>query len=268
MKWMRSIYDVVLDRSTEEILGAIAISVALSIAVSGLFALLRRKVEDRVLLVIVLLLVVSVTSMGLGAGYIGLARDRRLHPGGGNNPEGYPGIPYGRRPAGIHRMMRRADTNGDNRISREEAAEFARSFIGNLDPSQADSVEFMALSEAISQSVEPSPMDRIPPPVELESRFGNALLLAADADHNSQLSKDELANFFATGDTNNDGLLNPPEIRQVMRTLTRNLEPFPGGPGGFEPGPPMGRGVPPTTLIAPAPMGPAAPPASGTMINR
>lgn len=220
MKWMKSIYDVILDRDAEELLGAIGLAVALAIAVSGVFALLRKRVEDKVLLVIVLLLLVSLSSMGMGAGYVAMLKDRRAPtPFRGDLPPGL-GMGMGMRRTGMMpRTLRRADTDGDGRISQAEAADAAAAFLSGLDPEKAGSVDLATLTEALWQSSEGMPPERPDPMVDLDSRVGWAVSILADADHNGRVELDELRGFFAGSDRDGDHELNAGEMRHAFRHL-------------------------------------------------
>ncbi|WP_435021340.1 hypothetical protein TA3x_002321 [Tundrisphaera sp. TA3] len=259
MQLLRSIYDVILDRSPEEVLGAIAIAVALSIVLSGVFALFRRKVEDRVLLVIALMILACVTSMGFGAGYVMAYKDRsmRSRPGEGFGPPGRSGPP-----GSVSRALKRADADGDGRISEGEAAEAARSFVAALQPPGIGSVDYSTLAAALLQSEIYLPFAADPPGSygELDARVAEWLVEAADADSDHRLTMDEATAFLKRADTDGDGHLGRRELRSVMWPLSPSHSPFsPSGPMPGSHGRPRADGPSAFDMNNRPPAGPDAP---------
>src|SRR3954447_4859535 len=149
MGMFRSVYDVVLDRTPAEILGAIGIAVALSFVISGLFALLRGKVGDRVLLVVVLLIIASVASMGLGAGFV--ASLRSGFPRG--RPDGVDRFPgrFVRGPSLAARIIETADLDGDARRRPGGASRAAGRFVAEQTQGAMASLDYDTLARAIGE---------------------------------------------------------------------------------------------------------------------
>jgi hypothetical protein len=226
MPLLNSIYDVILDRSPEEVLGAIGIAVALSIAISGFFALLRGKVGDRVLLVVVLLILASVASMGLGAGYIAYAKghSRKADFSRGEGPP--PGMGrFGPRMALASRIMGLADADGNGRLSPEEASEAAALFVVEADTTRDGSIDVASLEGAIGRRGGPPffPFDgdgrggRGPGRFDRPAPDGDAPFAASDKDNDGRLSPEEAADFLKPADEDRDGSISPSELAGFLR---------------------------------------------------
>ena len=148
-EYLQSMTDVLIDRSIEELVGAMMIALVLALVLAGFYALARRKMNDSPMLMIGLLLFASIMSMALAAGYI--ANDRQAFmpvPGSPPStarrpPSGFhagPGGAPGRSP-GL-RIVMAADADNDGRLSPEEAAQFVltadSSGRGSVDPRDLD----------------------------------------------------------------------------------------------------------------------------------
>ena len=138
-EYLQSLTDAVLDRTTEELLGAVMIALALALALAGLYALGRRKLKDPIMLMTGLMLFANLASMVVAAAYVVKARkditsDGRnaafpplaghLGHGGPPSNHGRPDGPPGS--AVAFGIVKTADTNNDGKLSPDEAAAFVR----------------------------------------------------------------------------------------------------------------------------------------------
>ena len=243
MNWVHSIYDVVLDRSPEELLGAIGVAVALSMLFAGVFALLRRKVEDRVLLVIALMIVASVASMGLGAGYVTAGKKH-----GPRLPFGTEEGSWVRYSAPLNlspRLMARCDADGDGRLSPTEASQAAAHFITALDDGREGSVDIARVIQAILKQGN-SPHQLAAEETGLgpgsHTTIADWMGMRADRDRDGRLTTDESALFLKSADLDGDGIIDPRELRRLFRPIAEPTEPD-GGRFGHPPGQPFAEGV-------------------------
>jgi hypothetical protein len=134
MRFLESIYNAILNRSPEELIGALIVAAAVAIALAGGFALRRRKTSPSPTFVGSLALVAGIACMALTAGYIeyaqtdwnsglGVARaSSSMRPPGGPGWPTSPG-PWGTYGAGwssgFHVVVA-ADEDGDGRLGVDE----------------------------------------------------------------------------------------------------------------------------------------------------
>src|SRR5690348_5663050 len=83
VRFLRSTGNMILDRSPEGLIGALLIALVLALMVSGLYALLHRRVSDNTVLLTCLVLAANVVGMTIAGGYIYSTRSRRDRSGGG-----------------------------------------------------------------------------------------------------------------------------------------------------------------------------------------
>ncbi len=129
-RYMKSVYDVILDRSPEGLIGAILIALVLSLVVAGVFALLRTRVSDASVLLTCLVLTANVLAMTLAAGYVQFAssRGRGLDSRAASREDRFlPGAVW-RGPGLASRILAAADSNGDRLLSHDEAVAFTERF--------------------------------------------------------------------------------------------------------------------------------------------
>ena len=160
--------------------------------------------------------------------------------GGESAPGGRPG---GDRPAGPgpgfnpEEMFKRADANGDGKISKEEAPERLKERFDRLDANTDGSVdkeEFVrAMARIANAGGQPGGAPGQPPRGEFV--VGAMVLKALDADGNGEISASEIADApkaLAKFDKNSDGKLDKEEmLAQAPRPEGR-----PGVPGDGRPG--------------------------------
>ncbi len=150
MEYLNSVGDAVVDRSLQELIGAIMVALALALATAGLYALGRRKVSDSAMLVTCLTIVSSVASMALAAGYLTERERRQRQEIPGARSSGFrPRAAVSRGDLMAREIMKMADTDGDHSLSTEEAARAADSFIRAADASGKGSLDAPSLAKAV-----------------------------------------------------------------------------------------------------------------------
>src|SRR5262245_9148445 len=103
---------------------------------TGVYRVVHRRVSDAPTLMCSLMILVSVLSMAVPIGYAAYAPGR-------DRPDGTPGFlasPTGRAML-VRRIFEAADTDGDGRISQDEASRSAALFVRSLDASSRGSVD-------------------------------------------------------------------------------------------------------------------------------
>jgi hypothetical protein len=75
-KFAEAVLDAIMERQIEEVFVAIAVGLALSLCLSGLYMLARRRVSDILTLLVSLMLLASIVSATLTIGYIRYDRRR------------------------------------------------------------------------------------------------------------------------------------------------------------------------------------------------
>jgi hypothetical protein len=68
--YFEALENAIVDRSPDELVGAVIIALALSLAFAGLYCLGRRKARDELVSIIALMIVANLVSMAVGAGYV------------------------------------------------------------------------------------------------------------------------------------------------------------------------------------------------------
>lgn len=165
MRFLRSIVDAILDRSPEELIGALLIASAVAIVMAGLYVLGRRKALCSPTFVGLLALAAGVSCMALAAGYIeyatryrnsGLAATSPVFPGWpfsgpGRNvpprPWGFYGAGWS---SGFHVVVA-ADEDRDGRLTSEEVVRLVR----KADSDGDGSVDFRDIDREIVRRFRP-----------------------------------------------------------------------------------------------------------------
>lgn len=130
LQYWEAVQNALIDRSAQELIGAMAVALILSLIVTGLYNLGRRKIQDGVMLMTVLVLLACVVAMTLTAGFFTRRRDgslRRTGPAAGFY--GHPWAEPDRASMLAQWLLERADRDRDGRLSEEEAAGAAARFI-------------------------------------------------------------------------------------------------------------------------------------------
>jgi hypothetical protein len=156
MEFLNSVGDAVVDRSLEELIGAIMLALALALVMAGIYALGRRKVNDSTMLVTCLTIVSSLTSMALAGGFFTDMIRKQRQEVRGVRSRGFPPPPM----AGMEEVMARqimmmADTDGDHSLSAEEAARAVDSFVRAADASGKGSLDATTLANSIRSHIPP-----------------------------------------------------------------------------------------------------------------
>ena len=74
-EYLNLLGNAIVDRSPDELIGAVAIALTISLAMAGLYCIGRRKITENLLPVMVLMIVANLLSMAVGAGtFSSLAR--------------------------------------------------------------------------------------------------------------------------------------------------------------------------------------------------
>jgi hypothetical protein len=179
---LRSTFDVFVDRSPGDLIGAGMIALTLALAMTGLYALLRRRklTSEPLTGLIVLMLLANVASMALAAGYLTKTwKAERGVPGGekpttawwpppGGFKPGVPGHhgspggpgPFGG-PAQIGQVFAVADLDKDGRLTPEEIAQFVRTADANGKGSVNEDDFYAAIRRHLSSP--PGPVGPPPP---------------------------------------------------------------------------------------------------------
>jgi hypothetical protein len=140
--------NAIVDRSPEELIGAVAIALTISLAMAGLYSVGRRKTTTNLMPMIVLMIVANLISMAVGAGYFQLALRKTGYLA--HQPIMRP--PVG--PGGLNEFMvewifREADRNHDREITGEEASLAAANFLRRVDVTGKGTVDSRALDRAL-----------------------------------------------------------------------------------------------------------------------
>jgi hypothetical protein len=143
-----SLTNVVVDRSADELIGAVIVALGISLFFAGLDFLGRRKVRDTRMPMIVVMIGANLASMAFAAGYlVHLRRSRAAWASERMDRE--PDRPY---LVLIESMFRNADKNHDGLLSSEEASVAAAEFLRNADAAGKGLVDPLTLENAITAS--------------------------------------------------------------------------------------------------------------------
>jgi hypothetical protein len=152
MRFSGSISDAILNRSSEELIGALLIAASVAIVTAGVYALRRKKAPPSATFVGGLVLASGVSCMALVAGYIEYAaggetsRSRPIAPplpvwppigtarSNSSGPSGFSGAGWS---SGLHVVLA-ADEDHDGRLTPEEVAHMVR----DADTDRDGSVDF------------------------------------------------------------------------------------------------------------------------------
>jgi hypothetical protein len=182
---LRSTLDAFIDRSPGDLIGAVMIALTLALAMTGLYALLRRRkpTSEPLTGLIVLMLVANVASMALAGGYLTKTwKAERGVPGGekpttawwpppggfkpgvagqSGSPGGPPGSPWCGDP-NVGQVFAVADLDKDGRLTPDEVAQFVRMADANGKGSVNEGDFYAAIRRHLSAP--PGPVGPPPPP--------------------------------------------------------------------------------------------------------
>jgi len=153
LRYWEALKNALIDRSPQELIGAIAIALLVALVVTGLYELGRRKIKDGVMLMTGLVLLACVVSMALTAGFFTRKRDASLRGPAAGAMYVHPWPEPDRVALLARRVLERADRNGDGLLSDEEAADAAGRFVreGNINGTGPLNIE--SLTQALRASV-------------------------------------------------------------------------------------------------------------------
>jgi hypothetical protein len=160
--FLATVGNTIVDRSSDELIGAVVIALGTALAMVGLYLVGRRKVSDNLTPLIALMIVGNLISMALAAGYVVRARRNGRFPSRGVAPARYPWHPSSPAPdlVLLDTIFRAADKNHDGLISAEEASQSAAEVVRNSDSSGRGSVDSASL-RALLQATLAQGQDRI-----------------------------------------------------------------------------------------------------------
>jgi hypothetical protein len=141
-----SLRDVVADSSAQELVGALVIAMTVSLVMTGVYRLVRRKVSDPLVLMCGLMILASAASMALSSGHV-YVRYAKARNGPGRTP-GFFASQAGRGML-VRRVFEAADTDGNGRLSQDEASRAAALFVQSLDEGGEGRVDEAAVRNAL-----------------------------------------------------------------------------------------------------------------------
>jgi hypothetical protein len=163
-KYLDSVFNLVVDSSPQELIAGVLIALAIALVTSAGFAVGRRKVADPQVLQCLLVLVASLLSMTIAGGYV-LHNEKRLTAGPApDRPfRGHFALPHSPEVSrGLAKIIFvAADTNKDDRLSPEEAASAAETFVQTIDKGGEGSIGLYMLADAIRFLPGPHPMEQV-----------------------------------------------------------------------------------------------------------
>jgi hypothetical protein len=162
--YLESVIDALVERTPQELIAAVIISLVISLVLAGLYRLARRRMSDPLTLVSSLMLLGCTVSMVLAAGYgryrLGIGRVSNVPPSSHERWEPPPQPPE----LVVQRLVAEADFNNDGVITREEAAQAAESFVRNAETGERGRLDRDSLSLALRDLLGPHRDGHGPPP--------------------------------------------------------------------------------------------------------
>ncbi len=141
-----SLGNAVVDRSPDELIGAVIVALGLALAMAGLYQVGRRNFRENMMPMIALMIVANLLSMAVGAGYLAHVRGGKavgpphtIHPPFQHVTETFL----------VDAIFREADVNRDGLLSGDEASRAAGSFVRSVDPGGDGMLDPESLNQAI-----------------------------------------------------------------------------------------------------------------------
>ncbi len=225
-----------MELTADDMISAIMIGLVLAMALTGVYAVARRKASENLTFMVGLMILASSASMALAFGharykqetiaYTNQVKDNRLVPAGPHpNTPGHRGPPGG--PEIGHFLAERfvgsADLDGDGQLSPEEAARTAERLVREEVEGETGSIDVEALGRALNRrSGRPNHFGPGGPPGGSgPGVFRTAEIIAAvNEDADGRLSPEEVQQFVRSADTTGTGSL---DVRDLENTLRKRL---------------------------------------------
>lgn len=156
--YLQTIYDLLFDLPAQVIIGGVMVGLVLSLILTGLYILLRRKAAEPMTLMAFLMLVGCTLSMAMAAGYMRYSRAARGIVGRGFYPAYRALPPVGPATFLSNRILSVADIDRDGRLSHEEASQAVVQFMQEADAERKGSLDSPTLDRAIWDRLGPPPV--------------------------------------------------------------------------------------------------------------
>jgi hypothetical protein len=144
-KFFSALANAVVDRSPDELITAVIVALALSLAMAGLYRIGRKSFRENLMPLVGLMIVANLASMAVGAGYLASISKK--------TPKAMPGDRHaamiGTEPIWTEAIFRAADLNRDGLLTDDEASQAASEFVRKLDASGKRSIDPRSLSHGL-----------------------------------------------------------------------------------------------------------------------
>lgn len=162
-RYASSVVNLLIDRKPDELIGAILLALILSLLLSGVYSVWRRKASDPTLLLTCLALVVNLVGMILAGGLVNMwwekAKQQQPPVRSAFMPGDRPPMPpgEGRSILLARRIVEAADADHNGEITPEEAAAAAAAFIRQAEKDVGHTLDEPALRDALRGQLGPPP---------------------------------------------------------------------------------------------------------------
>jgi hypothetical protein len=143
--FLDSLGNGIVDRSVDELIGAVIVALGVSLAFAGLDFVARRKARDNRLAMIVVMIGANLASMAIAAGYLVHVRKTRSALARERNQVSPPGLD----PILVESIFNAADKDRDGLLSSEEASLAAAEFVRRADPMGKGLIDAPILAQAL-----------------------------------------------------------------------------------------------------------------------
>jgi hypothetical protein len=143
--FLDALTNVIVDRSADELIGAVIVALGLALAFTGLDFISRRNARESRMPMIVIMIAANLVSMAFAAGYVAYLRKSR----GASASERNQMASLRLEPVLAESIFRAADKNVDGQLSSEEAAVAAAEFVRQADHTGNGSISGPTLEHAL-----------------------------------------------------------------------------------------------------------------------
>ncbi len=231
---LHSLEEMILDRSAEELIGALLIAFVLAGAGSGIYCLSRRRVSDQFTLMVGLMCAANVIAMAMAASFMAKTlsteefhRPGPIHFSFDHALGGDIGIDKNQMMLMTQAklIIASADKNGDSRLSTDEAAQVAVQLVRDVDQDHVGSIDAQTLSKTVTQRTNPMTWfltawflsNKASTPLGPESFVAFRIVELADSDHDGRVSPDELAQLVRATDMQGAGGIDAVSLSEALR---------------------------------------------------